>query len=159
MRITRVTDVVMAAAVLAGALCVLADSSATVPFPADYRKWAVTKSFVASPESQTAGFHHYYANDKATEGFTTGKFPDGSVIVDERLEVEQHGGGSFEGKRLSIAVMRKDSHRYAETGGWGFDSALGDGQTLDASAEKRAACYACHSKQKDRDLVFSTFRK
>lgn len=37
MRITRVTDVVMAAAVLASALCVLADSSATVPFPADYR--------------------------------------------------------------------------------------------------------------------------
>ncbi len=75
MRISKVI------AILAGACSVFADSSATVPFPAGYRKWAVTKSFIASPKSKTAGFHHYYANGKATEGFTTGKFPDGSVIV------------------------------------------------------------------------------
>ncbi len=55
--------------------------------------------------------------------------------------------------------MMKDSQRYAETSGWGFDSALGDSQTLGAPAETRAACYACHSKQKDPDFVFSTFRK
>jgi hypothetical protein len=43
------------------------------------------------------------------EGFTIGKFPDGAVIVAERLEVDQHGGVSFEGKRISIGVVRKDS--------------------------------------------------
>ena len=148
-----------AAGILASVFSVFADSSVTVPFPADFRKWAVTKSFITGTESKAAGFHHYYANDKAMAGFATGKFPDGAVIVDERLAVEQHGGGSFEGKRLGIAVMMKDSQRYAETGGWSFDGAAGDSQTLGASAEKRAACYACHSKQKDRDFVFSTFCK
>jgi len=149
----------MACLTLAGALYLLAGSNEAVPYPAEYRKWAVTRSFVASPESPNSGFHHYYANDKAMVGFTTGSFPNGSVIVDERLEVEQHGADRFEGKRIGIAVMMKDDRQFAATGGWGFDGAKGDSPTLDASAEMRSACYSCHSKQKDRDFVFSSFRK
>ena len=144
---------------LAGAVYLFADSTPTVPYPADYRKWAVTRSFLAGPESTVAGFHHYYANEKALEGFTTGKFLDGSVIVDERLEVDRRGADSFEGKRISIAVMMKDIARYAETGGWGFEATQGQSHSLDAPAAVRASCYSCHSKQKDRDFVFSAFRK
>jgi hypothetical protein len=155
----RAANFLISAGVLAGAFYMFADSNPTVPYPVDYRKWAVTRSFIAGPESKVAGFHHYYANDQAVEGFTTGKFSDGSVIVDERLEVQQRGADSFEGKRVSIAVMMKDSRRYAETGGWGFDATQGESQTLGAPAEIRAACYSCHSKQKDRDHVFSTPRK
>jgi hypothetical protein len=143
-------------AVLVCALALLADS--VVPFPAGYRTWTVTRSFIAK-DGPNAGFHHYYANPQAVEGFGSGKFTDGSVIVDERLEVDQNGGGSFEGKRISIAVMRKDKGRYSETGGWGFDAAAGDSQVLAAPVDMRAACYACHAKQKDRDFVYSTFRK
>lgn len=143
-------------AVLVCALALLADS--TVPFPAGYRTWTVTRSFIAK-EGPNAGFHHYYANPQALEGFASGKFPDGAVIVDERLEVDQNERGSFEGKRIGINVMRKDSSRYSETGGWGFDGALGDGQVLAGPAAMRAMCYSCHAKQKDRDFVFSTLRK
>jgi hypothetical protein len=143
---------------LVGALALFADSSQAVPFPAGYRTWAVTRSFIAK-DGPNAGFHHYYANPQALEGFATGKFPDGAVLVDERLEVDQNGRGNFEGKRIAINVMRKDSGRYSETGGWGFDGALGDSQVLAGPAELRAACYGCHSKQKDHDFVFSTFRK
>ena len=159
MSIRRAVGVISALVVLAGTFQVFADSGASVPFPAGYRKWAVTRSFVAGPESKAAGFHHYYANDKALEGFTTGKFPEGAAIVDERLQAESREGGSFEGKRISVAVMMKDSRRFAETGGWGFDSAEGDSQTLGAAAATRTACYSCHSKQKDRDFVFSTLRQ
>ena len=148
----------IAFAVLVCALALFADSSQTVPFPAGYRTWAVTRSFIAK-EGPNAGFHHYYANPQALEGFATGKFPDGAVLVDERLEVDQNERGSFEGRRIGINVMRKDSGRYSETGGWGFDGALGDGQVLAGPADLRAACYGCHSKQKDHDLVYSTFRK
>src|SRR5262249_48126204 len=135
------------------------ESGVPVPYPANYRKWTVTRSFIAGPDSRVAGFHHYYANDKAMEGFTTGKFTDGSIIVDERLEVVSHGSSSFEGRRVSLAVMMKDSRRYAETGGWGFDRGEGDTQTLSATAEIRTACYSCHLKQKEKDFVYSTFRK
>jgi hypothetical protein len=143
---------------IAFALLVGSLAGQTVPFPSGYRTWAVTRSLITK-EGPNAGFHHYYANPEAVEGFASGKFPDGAVLVDERLEVDQHGGDSFEGKRISIAVMRKDSRRYPETGGWGFDGALGDGQVLGAPADLRAACYGCHLKQKDHDFVFSTFRK
>jgi hypothetical protein len=148
----------IALAALGCALALLADSGQTVPFPAGYRTWTVTRSFIAK-EGPNGGFHHYYANPQAMEGFMAGKFPDGAVIVDERLEVDQHGGGSFEGKRISIAVMRKDSRQYSQTGGWGFDGTLGDSQVLSAPADMRAGCYGCHSKQKDGDFVYSTFRK
>jgi hypothetical protein len=148
----------IAFAVLVCALGLLADPGQTVPFPSGYRTWAVTRSFIAK-EGRNAGFHHYYANSQALEGFTTGKFPDGAVLVDERLEVDQHGGDSFEGKRISIAVMRKDSRLYSETGGWGFDGTMADSQVLSGPADIRAACYGCHSKQKDHDFVYSTFRK
>ncbi len=77
------------------------DSGAGVPYPSGYRTWAVTRSFITGPDSKTAGFHHYYANAKALQGFSTGSFPDGAVIVDERLEVERTAEGSFEGKSAS----------------------------------------------------------
>jgi len=142
-----------------GAFLGSASSNATVSYPADYRKWAVTRRFQAGPESKVAGFHHYYANERALEGFNAGKFPDGSVIVDELLAVDQQGGNSYEGKRLRIAVMMKDSARYAETGGWGFERGSGDSQELGAPADVRQACYSCHVKQKDHDFVFSKLRK
>lgn len=61
----------------------IGDSGESVPFPTGYRTWAVTRSFV-SKEGRNAGFHHYYANPQALEGFATGKFPDGAVLMDER---------------------------------------------------------------------------
>jgi hypothetical protein len=152
----RISSEIALAAV--GALAMLSDSGQHDPYPAGYRTWAVTRSFITT-EGPNAGFHHYYANPQALEGFTTGKFSDGAVIVAERLEVDHHEGGSFEGKRISIGVMRKDRRLYTETGGWGFDGTLGDSQVLSAPAEMRAGCYRCHSKQKDHDFVYSAFRK
>jgi len=139
------------------------DTSAAVPFPVEFRKWAVLRSLVVGPESKNftinGGFHHYYEKEKAVEGLHTGHFPDGAVVVDERLEIRQEGGGIFEGPRKSVAVMHKDATRYANTGGWGFDVYAGEERTQGASGGVRAACFSCHSKSKERDFVFSEFRK
>ena len=139
------------------------DLGAPVPFPAEYRNWAVARSQVVGQESKNfaanGGFHHYYANEKAMEGFRTGHFPDGSVVVDERLEVRQEAGTTFEGPRKSVAVMEKDVTRYQSTGGWGFDVFAGENRTERAPAAVRAACFSCHNQRKDHDLVFSEFRK
>jgi cytochrome P460 len=95
------------------------------------------------------------------EGYRTSKFPDGSVIVDDGLELHESADGAFtEGPRRRIAIMMKDSKRYAETGGWGYEVFKGDSQTDRlGTAEVVAGCFACHSKQKERDYVFSVFRK
>jgi hypothetical protein len=151
------------ALLIAAGVAFAGDAAGPVPFPAEYRKWAGTRSLVVGPESKNfagnGGFHHYYANDKALEGFRTGHFADGSVVVDERLEVRQEAGITLEGSRKSVAVMDKDAARYQSTGGWGFDVFAGDDPTEGASASVRAACFSCHSQRKDRDFVFSEFRK
>ena len=105
------------------------------------------------------GFHHYYANEKAVEGFRTGNFPDGSVVVDERLEARQEAGATFEGPRKSGAVMNKETTRYQTTGGWGFDVFAGEDRTQGGSASVRTACFSCHSQRKEHDFVFSQFRQ
>ncbi len=118
---------------------------------------------MVGPENKSfataGGLHHYYANEKAMEGFRTGHFPDGSVVVDERLEVRQEAGATFEGPRKSVAVMIKEATRYQSTGGWAFDVFAGEDRTQGASASVRAACFSCHSRRKDHDFLFSEFRK
>lgn len=163
MSIRKITTNAAAAAVIAGCSYGVFATDSKVPFPADYRKWAVAKSMVVGPASKmfeiNGGLHHYYANEKAMEGYRSGKFPDGAVIVDERLQTQESEGITSEGPRRSIAVMMKDNQRYRETGGWGFEAFTGDNQTDGAPAKVRTACFECHVKQKDRDYVFTGFRK
>jgi hypothetical protein len=153
-----------ASGLLLAAVVVFAeDTIAPVPFPAEFRKWAVVRSVVVGPEhknfAKNGGFHHYYANEKAMEGFRTGDFPDGSVVVDERLDVQQQAGATLEGPRKSVAVMNKEATRYQSTGGWGFDVFAGEDRTQGSSGAVRAACFSCHSQRKDHDFLFSEFRK
>ena len=135
-----------------------------VQYPAGYRLWAHVKTALIGPQSpafeNSGGIHHIYANEKAMDGYRTGRFPDGSVLVADFLETRESAGVTTEGPRRRIDVMVKESKRYAETGGWGFESFRGDSQTdRVVTAEIATTCFACHSKQKERDSVFSIFRK
>src|SRR5215471_1658203 len=141
-----------------------AQSNDAIPYPAGYRLWAHVKTALIGPQSpafeNSGGIHHIYANEKATEGYRTGKFPDGSVIVADFLETRENAGVTTEGPRRRIDVMVKDSKRFAATGGWGFEQFKGDSQTdRMVRAEIATKCFDCHSKQKERDSVFSEFRK
>ena len=141
----------------------VAAESTTVPYPGEYRKWTHVKSTLVGPQNArfatNGGLHHFYANEKALEGYKNGKFPDGSVLIDDLLEVKENDGISSEGARRRVAVMTKDSARYGDTGGWGFEIFKGDESTPALNTEQKAACFACHGKQKDRDSVFSQYRK
>jgi hypothetical protein len=135
-----------------------------VAFPVGYRSWSHVKSALIGPESlifaRYGGLHHIYANDIAMEGYRTSEFPDGSVIVFDLLETRESGGVTSEGPRRFIDVMVKDSKRYAETGGWGFEEFKGDSQTERVlSAAAKTACYKCHEQRKNHGFVFSSVRK
>src|SRR5579862_3317463 len=58
-----------------------------VPFPEGFRSWQLVMSDVVGPEHQSfaarGGIHHFYANAKALDGYRTGKFSNGSILVDE----------------------------------------------------------------------------
>jgi len=137
--------------------------SPDVPFPDGYRSWRHVKSVVVGPEHKSFATEggkvfHFYANPQAIEGYRTGKFPNGSVLVRETLRMIAGEGESkgilTEGNRSALDVMIKDDRLYQQTGGWGFETFDSKGSRL---AEKdRAQCYACHSKREDHDLVFTS---
>jgi Cytochrome P460 len=144
-----------------------------VQFPEGYRSWQHVKSIIIGPEHNSfaarGGIHHYYANKEALEGYRTGRFPNGSVIVDEGVLTMVDGPGQpkgivLEGETRTLDVMVKDDRLYGDTGGWGFEHFEGrEGQNAQTAkpsfdAKRRTACYECHSKRKDRDLVFSEIR-
>lgn len=150
----------MAVLLAAGAAPALAADS-TAPYPDGYRNWHHVKSMVIEKGhplfESFGGIHHLYANPKALEGYKSGQFPDGSIIVFDLLEAEQAGNAIIEGARKVAGVMHKDAKRYAATGGWGFEGfGGGDKNNRVVGANAATACYACHTAQKDRDYVFSS---
>ena len=154
----------LAAAVFYGGSFLRAQLDDAAPFPREFRKWAHVKSVLVGPQSAAfateGGIHHIYANQKALEGYETGKFPDGSMIVYDLLETKEVAGNTIEGHTRRIDVMVKESERSRATAGWKFMSFPG-GNPADGklSAERQAACAACHAKRNDHDSVFSEFRK
>ena len=141
-----------------------AQTDDTPSFPKEFRKWAHVKTVLVGPQSAAfateGGIHHIYANDKALEGYDSGKFPDGSVIVYDLLETKEVAGNSIEGQTRRVDVMVKQSDRYASTGGWEFMSFSGNDQTNGKlTTARQASCASCHAHRKDHDSVFSEFRK
>jgi hypothetical protein len=152
-------------ALLATAAAIQASGLPNVPYPHEFRSWQHVKSIVIGPEHASfaarGGIHHYYANELAMEGYRTGTFPDGSVIVDEGVLTKAGDGPAkgitLEGERRAIDVMVKNAGLYAATEGWGFEHFNGNEQTATLDAERRGKCLECHAKAQ-RDHVYSQVR-
>ena len=158
------TALMLATALFAYSFSLWAQSDDTTLFPKEFRKWAHVKSVLVGPQSAAfpteGGIHHIYANEKALQGYETGKFPDGSIIVYDLLEAKEIAGNTIEGPTRRIDVMVKQSERNSTTGGWQFMSFPGGNPTDGKlTAERQAMCSGCHAKRKDHDSVFSEFRK
>ena len=151
-------------AVLIVGFALSAQTDEAPSFPKDFRKWAHVKSVLVGPRSAAfateGGIHHIYANEKALQGYESGNFPDGSVIVYDLLETKEVGGNTIEGQTRRVDVMVKQSEQYASTGGWEFMSFSGNDQSNGKlTPARQATCTGCHAHKKDRDSVFSEFRK
>lgn len=134
----------------------------SVPYPQGYRSWYHVKSMVIESGhplyDSFGGIHHIYANAKALQGYRTGRFPDGAVIVFDLLEARTENHALVEGPRKLVGVMHRDARRYGATGGWGFEGFRGDGRERLVGAQAEAACFQCHTSQKARTYVFSELR-
>lgn len=157
----RTRSAALLLAALAGT-AVAADPPA-VPYPEGYRDWHHVKSMVIEEGhplfASFGGIHHLYANEAALQGYGTGRFPDGSIIVFDLLTAESADSAIVEGPRKVVGVMHKDSSRWPATGGWGFEGFAGDSKTERAvGADAAGACFSCHAPQRDADYVFSKAR-
>jgi cytochrome P460 len=149
------THVLAAAGVLAAVGLATAGDGA--PYPDGFRAFRHVKTTVVGKASpifeRQGGIHHFYANDRAVEGYRTGVFPDGAILIDDLLTAEESGGVTKAGPRRQTSVMVRDAARFADTGGWGFEVFQKDGRDGTLTAAGRAACHACHTRAKA--LVFS----
>jgi len=148
---------------LLASCAVQAAGAPSVPYPAGYRDWHHVKSMVIDrghPLFEAfGGIHHLYANKKALAGYRSGRFADGSVIVFDLLEAQARDGAVTEGPRKVVGVMHRDSRKYPDTGGWGFEAFKGDSRSERVvGANAAEACFGCHAAQKGRDYVFSALR-
>lgn len=144
---------------LAVASTVAADE---VPYPKGYRDWHHVKSMVIEAGhplyESFGGIHHIYANASAMQGYRTGKFPDGAVIVFDLLDARRENNAIGEGARKVVGVMHRDTRRYAATGGWGFEGFKGDTRERVVGPKAASACFECHASRKDHVYVFSEAR-
>lgn len=140
-----------------------------VPYPDGFREWRHVTSGVlpAKPNATNAApasaaphglIHHVYANEQALEGYRTGHFPEGAVLVADWFVLEPAGPQLVQGRRKSLNVMVRDS-RYTETGGWGFEDFDQDSRTTRNVGPKAVAmCFECHTRVKAREYVFSELK-
>ena len=161
MAIRRTRRGLVAASILVAAVTALSWAGGKVPFPRDYRGFRHVKTTVIGPRGpkfeRSGGIHHFYANQIAMEGYRTGRFPEGSVLIDDLLEVREVEGVITEGARRRLAVMLKKQQEYPETGGWGFEIFKGDSNEGSLSPQEQSACFECH--RKGRDSVYAEFQK
>ena len=138
-------------------------TSGKINYPAGYRDWSHIKSMVLQDGhalfNAFGGIHHIYANEKAKMVLQKGGvYPDGSVIVFDLLEAKSENSAVTEGARKVVGVMVKDSKAFGDTEGWGFEGFKADSQERVVTNAKES-CFGCHISQKDKDYVFSTYRK
>src|SRR5919198_5032006 len=75
------------------------ETNSEVPFPDGYPAWRHVKSVVIGPghksfATEGGKIFQFYANAQAVEGYSAGKFPNGSVIVRETLRATPGDGDS-----------------------------------------------------------------
>lgn len=136
-----------------------------IPYPEGFRKWVHIKTSLTGfnnvPKKKFDGFHLVYANEKATQGYHTGHFPGGSIIVFDKLTIDTANGVIKPGNRKFINVMYKDSAAFKETGGWGFEEFTGDSRAEGRlTIQRQQACFnSCHANQNNTGFVFSKYEE
>jgi Cytochrome P460 len=143
-----------------------------VPYPDGYRQWMHICSAVTPPAKGATNsqpdeakvvvphglIHHVYANEKALEGYRTGHFPEGAVLIADWFVLEEKHGEWVQAPRKSLNVMIRDA-RYTETGGWGFEDFDKDSHTTrNVGANAVKACFECHTHAKNHEYVFSVLK-
>src|SRR5262249_16836571 len=173
---TRITFLLIAAAVLTGAAACVgaasrqassqADVAVDVGMHAGYPDWTLISVPRAGGERE-----HLRAipgNDVAVKAYRQGRLPfaDGGVIarIAWSYVADEENNKSF-GRRQSfvagtpkngVQFMVKDSKKYASTGGWGFEH-FDDGKLAGEAVLKK--CFACHATLPERDLVFTRYAR
>jgi Cytochrome P460 len=148
-----------------GLLCVAplpAISADEIKPPTGYRQWFHVNTMVvdkASPLFEAlGGMHNVYVNSTGLSALKKGgTYPNRSMFATDLHEFTVFDGSYVEGARKGLAVMVKDSKKYASTGGWGFLFWPGGDPKKPLVTDAAKQCFECHKPKKDNDYVYSTY--
>jgi len=137
---------------------------AQVAYPEGYRTWTHVKSMWLGPEhglaNPFAGLHHVYVNATGEKALRAGgPLPDGTVLVFDLMQADVADHAIAEGPRKLVGVMQKDSRRWANTGGWGFEGFAGSSKTERLVTDGGAGCFGCHQSRAAQGHVFTEWRQ
>jgi len=130
--------------------------------PAGYRQWFHVNTMIvdkASPLFEAlGGMHNVHVNPVGESALKTGgPYPDGTVFLTDLHDFAAVDGSYVEGALKGLALMEKDSKKYAATGGWGFQFWAGGDPAKPAVTDATKQCFECHQPQKAQDYVYSTY--
>ena len=135
--------------------------------PEGYREWVYLSSGLGMTYGDAAydeapNFTNVFINPEAYREFvSTGKFPDGTVMVLEIRRSESTGsinkGGHYQNRLVGIEASVKDAKRFPEK--WAYFSFIGDGREPLPKAKPfpKEACWTCHNQHGEADNVFLQF--
>ena len=133
----------------------------TIPYPEGYRNWTHVKTKLAGPNNPNfktnGGYHHIYANALAMQGYSSGHFQNGAILIFDVIDIKEQGGNTMETVRKRLDVMVRDSLKYKSTGGWGYGEFMGDDHEQILTPVLQNQCFNCHAQKEN--FVFSSFRK
>lgn len=150
-------------AIAATALLLLLGASernALVDYPDGYRRWTHIKSGVnAAAYGPYEGMYHIYGNAKAVQGYRSGRFPDGAMLVFDLHRIRMEGNVTQTAERKFIDVMQKDARRFQSTNGWGYEEfAAGEHNSrVIAPDTMMKRCHSCHTAKQSADFVITKF--
>ena len=141
--------------------------------PEGYREWVFVGSSLGlsykenpngadKPSADLGLYHNVYINPSSYKAFaSTGKFPDGTILVLELasagVKKEPRLQGSYQNEFVALEATVKDSKRFAEE--WAYFSFEGsDGKPLSkAQPFPKNRCWSCHDQKAATDNVFTQF--
>ena len=172
----RIAFLLVAVVALAGVIAYMVPASGQadgedapifgVKIPPGYRDWRLIS--VAHEEGDLNDLRAILGNDVAIKAYREVKlpFPDGTIIArlawsyvpsEENNQAFGRRQSFVAGSPTNVQFMAKDSKKYAATGGWGFGHFNERDGKKPGDATLLKACFPCHQKAKDRDLVFTQY--
>lgn len=165
-------SLVVAVSVFAGALTIAAQDRSGAKASGDlalsefkgYESWQAI-----APSETPDGIKTIFGNSVMIAAYKAGTpangkgVPDGAMMAKIEWAKRPNDASpypvSVPGALKSVAFMMKDAKRFAASGGWGyakFEPAAGSG-ALQPSGTGSACGYACHTRVKARDFVFTEY--
>jgi Cytochrome P460 len=130
--------------------------------PAGYRQWFHVNTMIVDKASPLfaalGGMHNVHVNAAGEPALKAGSpYPDGTMFLTDLHDFTVVDGSYVEGALKGLALMEKDSKKYAATGGWGFQFWVEGDPNKPAVTDAAKQCFECHQPKKDQDYVYSTY--